>query len=46
MRKIILVAAAAAGLSLAACSEQTEEATTEADDSEMADTETNDDAET
>jgi predicted small secreted protein len=42
MRKIVLVAAIAAGaLSLAACSEQTEDAAGEAADSAMADTEAN-----
>ena len=42
MRKIVLVAAIAAGaLSLAACSEGTEEAATDAADSAMADAEAN-----
>jgi len=42
MRKIILVAAAAgAALTLAACSEKTEDAATETADSAMADTEAN-----
>jgi cytoskeletal protein RodZ len=45
MRKIVLVAAIAAGaLSLAACSQQTEEAAEETADSAMADTEANVDA--
>jgi PBP1b-binding outer membrane lipoprotein LpoB len=45
MRKIVLVAAIAAGaLSLAACSQQTEEAAEDTADSAMADTEANVDA--
>ena len=47
MRKIVLVAAAAgAALSLAACSEKTEDAATETADSAMADTEANAEAAT
>ena len=45
MRKIVLVAAIAAGaLSLAACSESTEDAAGEAADSAMADAEANTEA--